>query len=104
MFRRVGLAVRTWDRAKSLLLFDISRCSTVPRLMNPCSAESMEHLAAPTGLTAELNPKRLALLHELVPGARRVALLLEPAFAPMEHVALRKPRAATSTSQSRWST
>jgi ABC-type uncharacterized transport system substrate-binding protein len=38
--------------------------------------------------TAELNPKRLALLHELVPKARHVVLLREPAFAPVEHIAL----------------
>jgi putative ABC transport system substrate-binding protein len=61
----------------------------------PLEAGLVASLARPGGnlsgvsiFTAELNPKRLALLHEMVPGARRVALLREPAFAPMEHVAL----------------
>jgi putative ABC transport system substrate-binding protein len=40
--------------------------------------------------TAELNLKRLALLHELLPTARHVALLRDPPFAPAEHMAALK--------------
>jgi len=40
-----------------------------------------------TFLTAELDEKRLALLHELVPAARHVALLRDPLHATAEHVA-----------------
>src|SRR4051794_38494577 len=35
---------------------------------------------------AELNLKRLAMLHELLPTARHVALLRDPPLAPAEHV------------------
>jgi putative tryptophan/tyrosine transport system substrate-binding protein len=31
-----------------------------------------------TDLTAELGPKQLEVLHELAPGARRIALLVNP--------------------------
>ena len=61
----------------------------------PLEAGLVASLARPGGnlsgvsiFTAELNPKRLALLHDLVPGARHVALLRQPAFAPADHIAL----------------
>jgi ABC-type uncharacterized transport system substrate-binding protein len=40
-----------------------------------------------TFFTAELNLKRLALLHELVPAALRVALLGDPSYMPAAHIA-----------------
>ena len=40
-----------------------------------------------TFFTAELNVKRLALLHELVPAALRVALLGDPSYMPAPHIA-----------------
>jgi putative ABC transport system substrate-binding protein len=60
----------------------------------PLEAGLVASLARPGGnlsgvsiLTAELNLKRLALLHELVPTALRVALLRDPPYAPADHIA-----------------
>jgi putative tryptophan/tyrosine transport system substrate-binding protein len=63
----------------------------------PLEAGLIASLARPGGnlsgvsiFTAELNLKRLALLHELLPAVRRVALLRDPLFAPPEHIATLK--------------
>jgi putative tryptophan/tyrosine transport system substrate-binding protein len=60
----------------------------------PVEAGLVASLARPGGnlsgvsiFTAELNLKRLAILHELVPGARRIVLLRDPPYAPAEHIA-----------------
>src|SRR6266568_258649 len=60
----------------------------------PIEAGLVASLARPGGnlsgvsiFTAELNLKRLAILHEVVPAARRMALLRDPALAPPEHMA-----------------
>jgi putative ABC transport system substrate-binding protein len=60
----------------------------------PVEAGLVANLARPGGnlsgvsiFTAELNLKRLAILHELVPGARRIVLLRDPPYAPPEHIA-----------------
>src|SRR5262249_38673534 len=67
--------------------------STVPIVMlasaDPVEAGWVDSLARPghnvTGVTilgAELDPKRLQLMHELIPGARRLAALRDPAVTP----------------------
>jgi putative ABC transport system substrate-binding protein len=61
----------------------------------PLEAALVDSLSRPGGnlsgvsiFTAELNPKRLALLHELVPTAHHVALLRDAPFAPTDHIAM----------------
>ena len=52
----------------------------------PTLARPGGNLSGVTIFTAELNAKRLALLRELLPDARRLAALRDPAALPEEHV------------------
>jgi putative tryptophan/tyrosine transport system substrate-binding protein len=68
--------------------------TTIPIVFNtgydPVAAGYVASLARPSGnvtgvtsLTAEVGPKRVELLHEVVPTASRIALLVNPAAAAM---------------------
>jgi putative ABC transport system substrate-binding protein len=58
--------------------YDPVAAGYVARLARPGS-----NLTGVTSLTAEVGPKRVELLHELVPTARRIALLVNPAAGAM---------------------
>ena len=50
-----------------------------------------------TNLTAEVTPKRLELLHELVPTAKVIPLLVNPSNTDLAEIALRTSQAAAQT-------
>jgi putative ABC transport system substrate-binding protein len=52
-----------------------------------------------TGLTAEMEPKRLGLLHELVPGVPLIGVLLNPSFPPAARQLQELEHAAASIGQ-----
>jgi putative ABC transport system substrate-binding protein len=54
------------------------------------------NLTGVTNLNTELSPKRLELLHELLPKATRVALLVESSGSPVEIAQVRGTQAAAS--------
>ena len=71
---------------------------------DPVAAGLVASLARPGGnltgvttLTAEVGPKRVELLHELVPTATSIALLVNPAAVPMAETISRDLRAAART-------
>ena len=65
---------------------------------DPVAAGLVASLARPggnltgvTSLTAEVGPKRVELLHELVPTATSIALLVNPAAVPMRRDHIERP-------------
>jgi putative ABC transport system substrate-binding protein len=64
----------------------------VPSLSRPGG-----NLTGVTSLNVEVNPKRLELLHELIPNARVVALLVNPASASITQPLLPQMQAAART-------
>jgi len=64
----------------------------VPSLSRPGG-----NITGVTSLNAEVNPKRLELLHELIPNARVVALLVNPASASITQPLLPQMQAAART-------
>jgi ABC-type uncharacterized transport system substrate-binding protein len=93
--RQVDLIVTAGGPASALAAKNAT--STIPILFSavgdPIAAGLVSSLAHPGGnvtgfsiLVVELNPKRLELLCELVPSARTIALLVNPATASSERV------------------
>jgi len=56
-----------------------------------------DNITGVTNLTAEVTPKRLELLHELVPTATVIPLLVNPSNPDLAEIALRTSQAASQT-------
>src|SRR5262249_2659779 len=55
------------------------------------------NLTGVTNLNAEVGPKRLELLHELLPAAKRIAVLLDPTSPTLAEAFMRDLEPATSS-------
>ena len=97
----VAIALQATRAAKA-------KTSTIPIVflagVDPVAAGLVSSLSRPGGnltgvsnLAAELGPKRLELLHEAVPSARTVALLVNPSNAGLAETLSREVRAAAGT-------